>query len=284
MKSSFVFVPIILFLFSSCTIKDAYLLHSDVDAPLVEPPLHIASSKPDETINLNFELSGIKSKNINGVVSKYEENHFTDSIYNGNNINWKPSPFKVGFNINFNLSRVISFFTGFSYTGNDQNNGMGGNFGLGLKGGDSVNHYRLDLGLNFQSTFYSALYYADAEFLPWDLDFSFIALHEENKTNVNPFTSFTFNTSHRDWFANPFIQLSYFQQNLFKVKVGGGLALNEVYIESDVNIFNVKPGLTFTIGENYFLSAGASMQYLTGVNKSSQQFFIKPFLQMNFSF
>jgi hypothetical protein len=68
------------------------------------------------------------------------------------------------------------------------------------------------------------------------------------------------------------------------VKVGGSLALNDVYIESDVSLLNIKPGVSFTLGENYFLSAGASVQYLMGVQKVSKEFFVTPFAQLNFIF
>ncbi|MFN3693474.1 MAG: hypothetical protein ACK4UV_00575 [Ignavibacterium sp.] len=46
---------------------------------------------------------------------------------------------------------------------------------------------------------------------------------------------------------------------------------------------NIKPGLSFTLGENKSLSAGASMRFLMGVKKANREFFITPFVQMNYS-
>lgn len=266
-----------------CTIKDAYLLHSDVEAPFVQPPLHLQNGSVNEDVKLSLSVSGLTKHTTEGIVSKFEDNRYTDSLYNGKNFRWKTPPLNAALNIDIKISRTVSMFGGLNYAGDDHSDGIGGNFGFGFTGGDSVSHFRLDLGANFQSTYYSAVYYADAEFLPWDLDFSFIGLEERTKTNLNPFASLTFNTSHTDWFANPFIQVSYIQQNLFKVKVGGGFTTNEVYLEGDVSILNIKPGLTFTLGDSYSFSAGASMQYLMGMKSASKEFFITPFVQMNFS-
>lgn len=284
MKNLVLIFSILSFVISACTIKDAYLLHAELDAPLVQPPLHLASSNTDESVKLNLNVSGLSKRNVEGIVSKYQQNKITDSVYNGNNFNWKLAPYNLELNLDVKLSRVIYLFGGLNYAGNDSSDGVGGNFGLGFAGGNSINHFRLDIGANFQSTYYSALYYADAEFLPWDLDFSFIGLEQRTKTNVNPFVSLTYNNTSSNSFANPFIQISYLQQNHFKVKVGGSLALNDVYIESDVSLLNIKPGVSFTLGENYFLSAGASVQYLMGVQKVSKEFFVTPFAQLNFIF
>lgn len=283
MKRKFSVLTLTFILFTGCTIKDAYLLHSDVEVPFVQPPLYLQNGSADENVKLNFSVSGLTKHTAEGIISKYEDNEFTDSLYNGKNFRWNTPSIKAELNVDFKISRSVSIFGGLNYSGDDQTDGIGGNFGLGFTGGDSTKHFRLDLGANFQSTYYSAFYYADAEFLPWDLDFNFVARGEEKKTNINPFASITFNTSYTDWFANPFIQVSYLQQNLFKVKVGGGLALNDVYLEGDVSILNIKPGLSFTLGDNYFLSTGASMQFLMGVKNAPKEFFITPFVQVNFS-
>lgn len=269
-------------LLTGCTIKDAYLLHADVESPFVQQPLHLSNGNQDESVKLNVHFSGLTKHTSEGIISKYNDNRYTDSLYNGKNFKWKSPSLNAGLDVDIKISRTFSFFGGLSYAGDDKSDGVGGNFGIGFTGGDSTSHFRLDLGANFQSTYYSAFYYADAEFLPWALDFNFIALEENKKTNVNPFASLTFNTSRNDWFANPFLQVSYLQQNLFKVKVGGGLALNDVYLESDISILNIKPGLSFALGNNYFLSAGASMQFLLGVKDSNKDLFITPFVQMNF--
>lgn len=268
---------------TGCTIKDAYLLHSDVEAPFVEPPLHLENGNTNESLKLNISLSGLTKHTVEGVVEKYNDNRYTDSLFNGKNFKWKTPPINAGLNVDIKISRAVSVFGGLNYAGDDNSDGIGGNFGFGFTGGDSISHFRFDIGANFQSTYYSALYYANAEFLPWDLDFSFVALEEQTKTNLNPFASLTFNTSHSDWLADPFIQVSYLQQNLFKVKVGGGLALNDVFLESDVSILNIKPGLSFTLGENKSLSVGASMRFLMGVKKANREFFITPFVQINYS-
>ncbi|MCL6494128.1 MAG: hypothetical protein K6T54_05030 [Ignavibacterium sp.] len=94
----------------------------------------------------------------------------------------------------------------------------------------------------------------------------------------------SYNNTSSNWFTNPFIQISYLQQNHLKVKAGGGFALNDVYIESDVSLLNINPGRSFTLGENYFISAGASMQFVLGVEKASKEFFVTPFAQLNFIF
>lgn len=284
MKNLILILSIGLFVLSSCTIKDAYLLHADLDAPLVQPPLHLAGSNANESVKLNLNVSGFSKRNVEGIVSKYQQNRITDSLYDGNNLNWKIAPFNIEPNLDVKLSRVIYLFGGLNYAGNDNSDGVGGNFGLGFAGGDSISHFRFDVGANFQSTYYSAFYYADAEFLPWDLDFSFVALERETKTNFNPFVSLTYNNTSSAWFANPFIQISYLQQNHFKVKAGGGFALNDVYVKGDVSLLNIKQGLSFTLGENYFISAGASMQFILGMEKASKEFFVTPFTQINFIF
>ncbi|WP_337864726.1 hypothetical protein [Ignavibacterium sp.] len=283
-KNLILISAISLIIFSTSAIKDVYFLHSNVESPLVQPPLHLKNPASDKNLSLNVNVSGFSERNVEGIVSKYEPNKFTDSIYNGNNFNWKLSQFLLELNLDFKLSKTIFLFGGLNYSGDDNSDRVGGNVGSGFAGGDSVNHFRFDVGANFQSTYYSLFYYAAAEFLPWNLYLNFIGYERNTKTNFNPFVSLLFHTTHNEWFANPFMQLSYMHQNHFKVKVGGALALNDVYIESDVNILNLKPKLSFTLGENYFLSAGASIQFLMGMEKASEEFFVTPFAKINFRF
>lgn len=165
---------------------------------MVQPPLHLNNPASDKNLSLNINVSGFNKGNFEGIVSKYEPNRFTDSINNGNNFNWKLSQHLFELNLDFKLSRTIFLFGGLNYSGDDHSDRASGNVGLGFAGGDSVNHFRLDVGANFQSTYYSLIYYADAELLPWNLDFNFMAVEENTETNFNPFVSLIFHTTHYD--------------------------------------------------------------------------------------
>jgi hypothetical protein len=282
--SAFIFC---LFLFfNGCTIKEAYLLRADVDGPASQIPIHLTKSLTKDNINLSVGVSGNTKQHIEGNVSRRSRNIYTDSLYAGKNLGWDVSKFSFNVDADFKLGKNVALFGGFNISESSNNALVGGNLGLGFVGGDSLNAIRFDAGLIYQRMSVNGYYYTEAEFLPFNFDFNFIAFVDKEEGYINPFFSLTYNSAHKDWLINPFLQLGYVSQDLFNINAGGegGLLLvnEDIVLKSTISILSLSPGINLALGENQNLLVGVRYFYLmTDDDLDNKNMFI-PFAQVNF--
>lgn len=290
MKKSFLSICVLLMfiLFNGCAIKEAYLLRADVDGPASQVPIHLTKSLQNDNINLSMRASGNTLQHIEGNVSRRNKNIYTDSLYSGNNLGWDVSKFSFNIDADIKLGRNVALFGGFDISQTSKDYLVGGNFGLGFVGGDSLNAIRFDAGMKFQSMRVKGFYYAEGEVLPFNLDFNFIALVDKEDSRFNPFFSLTYNSTHKDWFVNPFFQLGYLRQDLFNIDVGreGGLFLvsDDIVLNSSISILSFSPGINLALGKNQNLLAGIRYFYLTSINDLENNSMFLPFAQIDFRF
>ncbi len=282
--SAFIFC---LFLFfNGCTIKEAYLLRADVDGPASQIPIHLTKSLTKDNINLSLGVSGNTKQHIEGNVSRRSRNIYTDSLYAGKNLGWDVSKSTFNVDADFKLGKNVALFSGFNISESSNNALVGGNLGLGFVGGDSLNAIRFDAGLIYQRMSVNGYYYTEAEFLPFNFDFNFIAFVDKEEGYINPFFSLTYNSAHKDWLINPFLQLGYVSQDLFNINAGGegGLLLvnEDIVLKSTISILSLSPGINLALGENQNLLVGVRYFYLmTDDDLDNKNMFI-PFAQVNF--
>jgi len=159
---------------------------------------------------------------------------------------------------------------------------------FGFVGGDSLNAIRFDAGLKYQSMLVKGYYYAEAEFLPFNLDFDYIALVDKEDGYFNPFFSLTYNSTRKDWFINTFIQIGYTNQTLFNIEVGREsdlfLVNDNVTLNSTISILSLTPGVNLALGENQTLLIGVRYFHLMSNGDLENKSMFLPFAQIDFRF
>jgi len=281
-------VVCLIVLSNGCAIKEAYLLRANVDGPASQIPIHLAKSLDKDNVSLTMRASGNTQQHIEGNVSRRNKNIYTDSLYAGNNLGWDLSKFSFNIDVDFKLGKNVALFGGFDFSESSKDLVFGVNMGLGFVGGDSLSAIRFDAGLKYQSMRVKGYYYAEAELLPFNFDFNFIALVDKEDGYVNPFFSLTYNSTHKDWFVNPFFQIGYVSQNLFNIEIGKDanlLLINEdIVLKSTISILSFSPGVNIALGENQNLLIGARYFYLMSNDDLDNKSILLPFAQIDFRF
>jgi len=281
-------VVYIFILFSGCAIKEAYLLRADIDGPASQIPIHLTKSVEKDKVSLSLRVSGTTLQHIDGNVSRRNRNIYTDSLYAGKNLGWDISKFTFNVDADFKLGKNFALFGGFDFSESFKDVIIGGNVGLGFVGGDSLNIIRFDAGLRYQSMLVKGYYYAEAEFLPFNLDFNYIALVDKEDGYFNPFFSLTYNSTHKDWFVNPVFQIGYVSQDLFNIEVGSEshlfLVNDDITLKSTISILSLTPGVNIALGENQNLLIGVRYFHLMSVDNLENKNMFLPFAQIDFRF
>jgi hypothetical protein len=278
----------IFILFNGCSIKEAYLLRADIDGPASQIPIHLAKSVENDKVSLSLRVSGNTLQHIDGNVSRRNRNIYTDSLYAGKNLGWDVSKFTFNFDADFKLGKNFALFGGFDLSEGFKDVIIGGNIGLGFVGGDSLNAIRFDAGLKYQTMRVKGFYYAEAELLPFNLDFNYIALVDKEDGYFNPFFSLTYNSTHKDWFVNPVFQIGYVSQDLFNIEVGREsnlfLVNEDITLKSTISILSLTPGVNIALGENQNLLIGVRYFHLMSVDDLEKTSMFLPFAQIDFRF
>ncbi len=273
---------------NGCAIKEAYLLRADVNGPASQIPIHLTKSLEKDNVSLTLRASGNTQQHIEGNVSRRSRNIYTDSLFAGKNLGWDVSKFSFNVDADFKIGKNFALFGGFGISESLKDAIVDGNIGLGFIGGDSLNAIRFDAGLKYQSMRVRGYYYTEAESLPFNFDFNFIALVDKEEGYVNPFFSLTYNSTHKDWFVNPFFQMGYTLQDLFNIEVGRDanlLLVNEdIVLKSTFSILSFSPGVNIALGENQNLLIGARYFYLMSNDDLENKNILLPFAQIDFRF
>jgi|WetSurMetagenome_2_1015567.scaffolds.fasta_scaffold298712_1 hypothetical protein len=281
-------VVYIFLVFSGCAIKEAYLLRADIEGPASQIPIHTTKSLEKDNVNISLRVSGSTLQQIDGNVSRRSRNIYTDSLFAGKNLGWDVSKFSLSLDTDFKMGKNFALFGGFDLSESSKDVIIGGNIGFGFVGGDSLNAIRFDAGLKYQTMLIKGYYYAEAEFLPFNLDFNYIALVDKEDGYFNPFFSLTYNSTHKDWFVNPFFQIGYVAQDLFNIEVGGEAHLfvvNEnITLKSTISILSFTPGVNLTLGENQNLLIGVRYFHLMSNGDLENNSMFLPFMQIGFRF
>lgn len=273
-----------IYFLNGCTIKEAYLLHANVDAPVSQLPVHLSDSCAQNPVTLSLSVSSSTIDHVNGNVSKNGSNSFTNNNYNGKNFDWNISQFSTALNADIKLGKKVAVFGGFDLSYNLDKVLFGGNFGLGFFSYKQPVSLRLDAGLRFQTSKIDAQYYLSGETIPFEIPFESIVFYSEDKVYFAPFASLTIYSTQNDWIVNPFIQLGYTNQTLFNINLDNGWISsenNDWEIRADFNMISATPGISLNVSESMNLLAGFRYVYISSGDISNKNLFL-PFLQMDF--
>lgn len=315
---------IILFFLTGCTTTQTlYVQNAEVFGPINQNAIHLTDSveTPSFTISPWFSYSTKKSMSgrIDGHSPVNENGIFqVDTFYNGSevtyietpganmysftgeNFTWYISTVTAGLNIDMALSRSFAISLGTNYSSQKNKTNWGGTLGIGLFNVSEGTALRFDAGLHFQSISYDVYTLADVkkEDIFGGSEEYILFYHDiDNSTHFDPYIYLTFNTAHKDWLVNFFINAGYSVQTLldfeprdidhdwfplpFFVPVNTTIT-TDFRGETTAGFFNFTPGIYFYVGESSRILVGTRFYFEVQLENVSPTTFILPMIQFDF--
>ncbi|NUM62127.1 MAG: hypothetical protein HUU44_08260 [Ignavibacteriaceae bacterium] len=306
------------------TIETLYLQDVEVTGPINQSPIHITDSTETPAVTLSMRFSYNPEKEIkaqsegtplvnsegfyqadtvyynNGTISYQRsiENRFQ---YKGQNLTWKFATVTAGLDFDFKLSRNFALFAGVNYAGGNNKSLWGGTGGIGLFGVKNGMAFRFDVGFHVQSISYDAHTIAEVRTTDfWGSTDEYVMFYHDisDETYFDPFINFTFNTAKKDWIINLFFNGGYSVQSLldfepqtidydwffFPPFVFNETITQDFRGETTASFAHFTPGVYFILGEQSRLLVGARFFYETQLKDPSQNLFILPMMQIDFTF
>jgi len=318
--------PTLLLLLSGCktshipttTVRTIYLQEAEVTGPINQPPIHLTDSIDASSITIIPRFSYNSQTDVRGQIGEHslvnEEGVFqVDTFYNngsftlketpganidrysGKNFTWNVASVYAALDLDFRLSRNFGVFFGFNYSEQNKISTWGGTAGIGMFGASSKVAFRLDIGLIIQEIVhdtYTVLIVKTTTSNGED-DYVMFGNRIGKSTHFDPFISFTYNTTHRDWFVNFFLNAGYTRQTLVDFKSmssserdisGNRFITKDFRGESIAGFFHFTPGIYFFVGESGRILFGARFFYQTMDDSIELSNFILPMVQFDFTF
>ncbi len=310
-------------LFGCTTIETLYLQDVEVTGPINQSPIHITDSTqtPSVTFSMRFSYNPEKEMKAktegtpkvnedgfyqvdtiyhdDGTISfkKSNENRY---LYRGQNLTWNFASVTAGIDMDIKLSKNFALFAGVNYAGGNNKSLWGGTGGIGLFGVNNGIAFRLDAGFHFQSISYDAYTIAEIkETSFWGSTYEYVMFYHDidETTYFDPFVNFTFNTAKRDWVLNIFINGGYSVQSLLDFEprsidydwfflppfVVNTTYTNDYRGETTAGFVHFTPGVYFNFAEQGRILIGARFYYETQLEEVSQNLFILPMMQVDFT-
>ena len=107
-------------------------------------------------------------------------------------------------------------------------------------------------------------------------------------TTINPYLNFTYNTDHKSWLVNFFINAGYSIQTLFSFEPRTSYYAFGTYTRTDLRgsttagFFNFTPGIYFFLGESNRVLIGSRFFLETQIEGADPTLFILPMIQFDF--
>ncbi|MDT3695999.1 MAG: hypothetical protein ROY99_06360 [Ignavibacterium sp.] len=220
--------------------------------------------------------------------------------YKGQNLTWSFANVTAGLDIDFKVSRNFALFAGVSYASGNDKSLWGGSGGIGLFGVKNGMAYRLDVGLHIQSISYDASTIAEVKTTAlWGPSYDYVMFYHDidQETYFDPFINFTFNTAKHNWLLNIFINGGYSVQSLLDFQpqtvdydwfflppfVFNETITNDYRGETSAGFVHFTPGIYFNFNEYSRLLIGVRVFLETRLNKSTENLFILPMMQVDFT-
>lgn len=284
--------------FCGCSIvQEIYLGDVEVNAPLTPPPTHITTGSETSGVKMSFYYSNLPNRRKISAATDARLTHtvqLTETVdYSPrkNNLDWNLSCGIIGANIDIPLGKSVALFGGFRFPCGNKNHNSGGNAGLGFHSSGSNPATRLDLGFNLQKYDYTAttIVYTQTSFL--GSESKYVGMYEDrgSSTNINPFLTFTINSSDSQSPVNYFFTMGYFTQNLLGFNPGethylsplGTTTIVDERMDCMCGFVYLNPGLTFSYGGQLNILVSAKLlKEMTGTDFDG--WFILPSIQMDF--
>ncbi len=302
--SKFIFsVLIIGILFYGCSTttvqQTLYLGDVKVDAPITLPPTHVTINKiaGDITVSPKFMFNTLKYID-SSIEDRYQNTiGLPDKTYYRtpeSNLEWRLPAVVAGVDIDAAASNNFAVFGGIQYSNYGNGDLIGGNFGIGIYSQGKNPAARFDVGMSFQKYFYDAVTIVQTKTTTdgHTVEDLFMFHDRGNTTNLNPFFSFTLNSSNEEEPVNYFLSLNYFTQKLLNFEprehyidytlFGTRVITTDLRSEITCGFLSICPGLTYEFNDKMrFVGSVKILKEVLSL-KSFGEWIIIPSIQMDF--
>lgn len=284
-----------LFLFIGCTTTNQtlYLQQAEVNGPISQPPIHLTDSSDTPSVTFSPKFSYNTKKTLIGDVSQSAGFFGSDTIFvpSENSLTWNMSTVYAGLDIDLLLSKRFAISLGVNYASQSSFESWGGTVGIGFFDYNKGSAFRFDVGLNIQSMQYNVYTVVSSVTTGFfgGTD-EYIAFYNDvgKSTSFNPYANFTFNTAHKSWPVNLFINAGYSIQSLFNFEprtsyyAFGTFTVTDLRGNATAGFFNFTPGIYFFLGESNRILLGSRFFLETQINGADPTLFILPMIQFDF--
>lgn len=318
------------FLITGCSkkeiVKTFYLQDVEVTGPINLSPVHITDTSDVPSFTISPRFSYNTQKQILGTVEGHSqvnaqgefeyETIFNDEdgtvtyrevpgannyAYEGRNLKWNTSAITAGFDIDMKLSQHFALFVGLNYSVQNNKSIWGYIAGLGFFSQKNGMGIRVDGGLHIQKIYYDAYTLVSVT----GGENYILFYHDKDKNaHVDPFVNITFNTAHKDWVTNIFINAGFSAQTLagfepekpdtdfylpvppflLPVNINRNVIVNDLRGESFASFVHFTPGIYFDVTEQSRILLGSRFYIETQIENADKNLFVIPFLQVDFIF
>ena len=285
------------FLFIGCaTVTETlYLREAEVAGPLTPAPIHITDTTDIPSITISPTFSYNTKKTFTGDIGEYTTLFSYDSSFtpSDNSLEWYVASVNAGVNFDLKILRGFALTFGVNYSGQDNFDAWGGNFGIGFFSYNRGIAFRMDAGLQIHSMKYDA--YTVSKVVIDNLfgsDETYISYYHDigESTHFDPYVTLTFNTAFKNWPVNMFINGGYVVQTLFSFIPETYYYSYPLYQKTDkrgsktAGFIALTPGIYFNVTEVTRVAAGCSFYFETQINDANPNLFILPMMQVDFTF
>ena len=285
------------FLFIGCaTVTETlYLREAEVAGPLTPAPIHITDTTDIPSITISPTFSYNTKKTFTGDIGEYTTLFSYDSSFtpSDNSLEWYVASVNAGVNFDLKILRGFALTFGVNYSGQDNFDAWGGNFGIGFFSYQEGIAFRMDAGLQIHSMKYDA--YTVSKVVIDNLfgsDETYISYYHDigESTHFDPYVTLTFNTAFKNWPVNMFINGGYVVQTLFSFIPETYYYSYPLYQKTDkrgsktAGFIALTPGIYFNVTDVTRVAAGCGFYFETQINDANPNLFILPMMQVDFTF
>ena len=299
---------------AGCSVTETvYLQDIEITGPINQPPVHVTRNVEPDALTLSPHVSIGATRRINAHVEGHsrvnaagvfqvDTLHNSDGTlslsepagmniyeYSGENLHWDIPSAQVGLDVNLALSRGAAITGGIRYASSDNQSSLSGHAGFALLSEKERSGVRFEGGVLFNASSYevSSLVVTQSSILNSSSTYIMFYRDRNERTSVNPYGTFTFNTNNPEWTVNIFFQGSVSWQTLYDFtpsqrSIGGPFSeinTHDLRGEHTSAIFGVTPGL--------YIDAGSSGRFLAGVRvlkyDIEDQLALIPMVQVDFT-
>ena len=287
------------FLFIGCATVDEtlYLREAEVSGPLTPAPIHITDTTDIPSITISPTFSYNTKNTFTGNITEFTSLYGLDTFFipSDNSLVWNVATVNAGVNFDLKLFRGFALTLGVNYSGQQNFDAWGGNFGIGFFSYSTGTAFRMDAGMQIHSMHYDAFTVSKVVVTDiWGDSDTYISFYHDvgESTHFDPYVTLTFNTAFKTWPINIFINGGYVVQTLFSFTPENSYYIYpfSTYHKSDnrgsrtAGFIALTPGIYFNVTDVTRVAAGCSFYFETQINDANPNLFILPMMQVDFTF
>ena len=274
-----------------------YLREAEVIGPLTPAPIHITDTTDIPSITISPTFSYNTQNNFTGSIAEFTTLSGLDTSFipSDNSLTWNVATVNAGINFDLKLLRGFALTFGVNYSGQQNFDAWGGNFGIGFFSYSKGTAFRMDAGLQIHSMQYDAFTVSKIVVTDfWGDREEYISFYNDigESTHFDPYVTLTFNTAYKNWPVNIFINGGYVVQTLFSFTPENPYYVYPTFTyqksdkrgSSTAGFIALTPGIYFNITDVTRMVAGCSFYIDTQISDANPNYFILPMMQVDFTF